>query len=69
MGLSKKAVETLRKNIYQRHPRFLLQFLEYEKMSRVGRRYDYILAFPTAGGHAGGPFGWCLVLGKFNARR
>ena len=38
-GFVKEAVETLRKNNIKRHPRFLLQFLEYTKRCpRVGRR-------------------------------
>ncbi len=52
MGLSKKLWRPCEKNNIKEYPCFLLQFLGYsEKRVKSGQDYDYILAFPTAGGH------------------
>jgi len=70
-GFVKEAVETLRKNNIKGTLVFFCNFWNTRKeVQEWAEDYDYILAFPTAGGHrsyAGGPFGWCLVR-PFNAR-
>ncbi len=52
MGLSKKPWKPCEKNNIKGTLVFLLQFLEYTKdVQEWAGDYDYILAFPTAGGH------------------
>lgn len=50
-GLIKEAVETLRKNNVKGTLAFFCNFWDRKEVQEWAGDYDYILAFPTAGGH------------------